>query len=81
MYDSLVTLARRWRTAGHAKCGIGMLFELIRWEHGLNVVDDDGFRLNNNYRSRYARLIMANEPDLDGFFDTRVLHSEAVLVA
>ena len=29
------------------------------------------FKLNNNYVSRYARLIMAQEADLEGVFETR----------
>lgn len=77
VYVSLVALARRWKNAGHPKVGIGMLFELVRWERGLTLgTDPAGFKLNNNYRSRYARLIMANERDLAGFFDTRQLHTD-----
>jgi hypothetical protein len=75
VYEQLVSLAQRWRTAGHQRCGIAMLYELVRWERGLETSDDQ-FRLNNNYRSRYARLIMLNEPDLAGFFDVRQLSSE-----
>jgi hypothetical protein len=29
------------------------------------------FKLNNNYRAHYARLIMHQEPDLDGIFELR----------
>lgn len=59
--------------------GIAMLWERMRWE--LTVETDsvdlgDDFKLNNNYRSRYARLIMNNEPDLAGFFDIRRLHDD-----
>jgi hypothetical protein len=31
----------------------------------------DEFKLNNDYRAPYARLIMRREPDLDGLFETR----------
>ncbi len=34
------------------------------------------FRLNNDYRALYARQLMDNEPELDGFFETRTLRSE-----
>jgi hypothetical protein len=40
----------------------------------MKTVGDD-FKLNNNYHSRYARLIMEREPGLDGFFETRGLRS------
>lgn len=33
------------------------------------------FTINNSFRSRYARLIMANEPDLVGLFETRQLRT------
>jgi hypothetical protein len=74
VYDELVGMARRWRRSGHERCGIGMLFEVLRYRYGLRTAGDE-FKLNNNYRSRYARKIMAEHPDLDGFFETRELQS------
>jgi hypothetical protein len=78
IYVELVTLARRWKAVGHRACGIGMLFEVLRWRKGLLTTDANSpeFRLNNNYRSRYARLIMRREADLEGIFETRSLHRE-----
>ena len=29
------------------------------------------FKLNNNYRSFYSRLLMEQEPELAGYFETR----------
>lgn len=71
VYSKLVDRARRLVDAGHKKIGIGMLFEVLRWEHMLvtNAID---FKLNNNYRAAYARLIMENCPDLEGVFDVRL---------
>jgi hypothetical protein len=74
VYQRLVTLARKLKERGHARCGIKMLFEVLRWQHAMKTVGDD-FKLNNNYHSRYARLIMEREPGLDGFFETRGLRS------
>ena len=76
VYTDLVALCRRWRTAGNRKIGMKALFEVLRWERGLTgaYTATDGFRLNNNYTSRYARLIMANERDLVDMFETRTLH-------
>lgn len=80
VYDALVRLARQWKAAGHPKGGIGMLWELLRWEYGL-AGPETGPRLNNNLRSRYARLVMWTEPDLAGFFDTRQLRVDVGEVA
>ena len=62
---------------GRTKIGIGQLFEVLRWERMIAGLPDGGeaFKLNNNYRSRYARLIMARYPELDGMFDTRELRT------
>lgn len=76
VYEELVLLARRSRRAGAARVGIGMLFEVLRWRHTLRTGGDD-FKLNNNYRSYYARLIMSREPDLWGIFELRKLHGQA----
>lgn len=78
IYDQLVTLARQWKAAGNAKCSVGLLWERLRWEYGVRGPSTGtyGPALNNNHRSRYARLIMWNEPDLAGYFDTRTLRSE-----
>ncbi len=80
VYAELVKLARRWKDRGIERCGIGMLFEVLRWRSGLRTGGDD-FKLNNNYRSYYARLIMTREPYLADIFQLRELqapHSESV---
>ena len=76
VYKQLVRLAREWKSAGNAKLGIATLFEKLRWEwHVAGLKDVEGYKLNNNYRSLYARLIMANESDLDGIFELRQLRA------
>lgn len=76
IYRQLVDLSRQWRDAGHEKCSIDMLFHLLRWEYGVQTHTSDGFRLNDHFTSRYARLIAANEPDLAHLFSTRTLRSD-----
>lgn len=62
--------------AGHERVGIGMLFEVLRWRYMRATTDTSStFRLNNNYRSRYARLLADECPALDGVFETRRLHT------
>jgi hypothetical protein len=74
VYAILLRLARQAKERGRRKIGIGMLFEVVRWEMFLKTSDAD-YKLNNNYRSRYARLIMQLNPELDGIFETRGLHT------
>ena len=75
VYKILISLARQMRQSHPSRrIGIGMLFEVLRWNYLINTTGDD-FKLNNNYRSRYARMIEAREPDLRGAFEMRSLHS------
>lgn len=73
IYTTLVRMTRDLKDRGHQRIGIGMLFEVLRWQAAMSTVTADDFKLNNNYRSRYARKIMAEHPDLDGVFELRTL--------
>jgi hypothetical protein len=75
VYDELVRMARRWKDSGKAHCSIKMLWEVLRYNFGVTIDSEDGFRLNNNYTSRYARLIMGREDDLADLFETRELQT------
>lgn len=72
IYRMLVRFAREWRQVKgvEAKLGISLLFERVRWETSLKTNDEE-FKLNNNHRAFYARLIMKYNPDLDGVFRMR----------
>ena len=74
VYKQLVSMSRQLKVAGHKKCGMKMLFEILRWRSMLKTQGDE-YKLPNNYTSRYARLIMENEPGLEGFFETRSLQT------
>lgn len=76
VYDALVNLAREWKQAGNEKCSIKMLFEILRWQYGIQTRTGEPFALSNDFTSRYARLIAANEPDLADIFHFRQLHGE-----
>ncbi len=75
VFLTLVNLARMAQARGRRKLGIGALWERMRWELVVETNGGDDFKLNNNYRSRYARKILAECPDLDGIFETRELKS------
>ena len=70
VYTELVTMAHELHGAGRDRIGVGMLFEILRWQRWREYPGDD-FKLNNNYRAWYARLIMQEEPELDGIFQLR----------
>ena len=74
VYAELVRLAREYRAACAGRLGIGMLWEVLRWQTAVGSTTGS-YRLNNVFRSHYARRIMATEADLVGIFDTRELRS------
>ena len=74
VYETLRDLALDLVDRGKTKIGIAMIYEVLRWQHAMRTKDDNGYKLNNDFRSRYARLIMDNEPRLAGVFETRRIH-------
>jgi hypothetical protein len=66
--------ALRLSARGFRHYGIAALFEAARYTYALRVGPDvEGFKLNNNWRSRMARDLMVAVPELDGFFELRTL--------
>lgn len=74
VYRALCRKCREARARGVKRLGINMLIESLRWDYTLHTGGDD-FKINNNNAPYYARLIMHNEPDLAGIFETRKLHA------
>lgn len=76
VYSAVRDAAFRLVQRGFRHYGIAALFEAARYTYSLRVGPDaEGFKVNNNWRSRMARELMANEPGLEGFFELRTLRS------
>jgi hypothetical protein len=71
IYKELVILSRDLMRKGREHYSINALFEVIRYHRAIRT-NDPLFKLNNNFRALYARLIMSNEPALEDFFETRI---------
>ena len=73
IYELLVHYARRWRRANPtAPVGIDLLYARIRWDFSVNTQKPPiDFKLSNNHKPYYARLIMVKEPQLKGIFVTK----------
>lgn len=76
VYTELVAMTRQIKAKGYRQLGIELIWSAYRWNRMLHTSPDEyGFKLNDHFRSRYARLIMAQEPDLANFFHTRTLRT------
>lgn len=74
----IVSRARRLKAAGWKSYGIAALFEAIRFDRSVALgPDEDGYKCNNNHKPFMARRIMAEYPDLAGFFEIRNLFGRA----
>jgi hypothetical protein len=72
VYTSLVSLARQVMENNRSrKIGIGMLYEVLRWQYYLVTDGTEEYKLPNDFRAFYARKIMEQESDLAGCFNTR----------
>lgn len=76
VYAKLREFALEAVEAGRTRFGINMLHERVRWYTAVEATGDV-WKLNNNYRAYYARLLMKNEPALDGLFALRASRADA----
>ncbi len=77
LLELLITHARAAKRRGRNRISMRELWETVRGAH------PELGGLNDNFHSRYARLVMAAAPDLMGMFHTRRLRSteEVVVLA
>lgn len=77
VFTALHRLALDLVNRGQRKLGIGMLVEVVRWQYALSTADPSSpFKINNDYRSRFARLLIERDPRLDGRFELRELREK-----
>lgn len=76
VYDKLVDLARMVRRRGLSHYSVYALYNRVRWHFTIERDMGEDFKLNNNYQPYYARLIMAEHPDLAGLFELRELRAQ-----
>jgi hypothetical protein len=72
--EMIVRYTRQLKGKGHTIFGMKAIFERIRWDYAIGTelsVDDKGFKISNDYTSRYARMVESQHPDLRGFFRTK----------
>lgn len=70
VYQSLRRLALDAKQEGWWHGSINLLFERLRWLYAVKTRGSK-YKLNNNWRAFYARMLMDNEPELEGWFEVR----------
>lgn len=72
VYELFVRFAKEALNSGYKTFSANAIFERIRWYVSVETVGDS-FKLNNNYRPYYARKLMLDQSEFEGFFNTRSL--------
>lgn len=82
VYAQMRRMAFELKGGGAARYSIRGIYETLRFRRTLETGGDAGFKLNNDFCSRYARMLMEQEPELAGegegeqpFFHIRQLKS------
>lgn len=70
VYDLIHQRALALRRRGIKRFGLAAIYEGLRYDYAVQT-GGDKFKLNNDYRAIYSRMIMENDPELAGFFEKR----------
>jgi len=78
VYKAICDKSRILKRRGVNHYGIFALLNVVRYHSDVSANKSSPWRLNNNFAPYYARLIMRQEADLQGFFELRTMKGEAV---
>lgn len=67
--------SRMAKDAGSTQYSAKAIFERVRWHVNIATRSKDAFKLNNNYTSRYARMLADTDSSFTDFFVNRKLRS------
>jgi len=75
VFDLFEKFAKKIRIVGYKNFGAKAIMERVRWEMIVSTTDNEPFKINNNYTSRYVRLLEEKDSSFEGFFRKRQLRS------
>jgi hypothetical protein len=68
------------KDVGFQHYSMDAIMHRVRWHVNVKTRSYDGFKINNNFTSRYARLLEKENKDLRGFFNKRKLRGPSILM-
>jgi len=76
VFERIIELLSQVRARGKYRVGMKMIFEVLRWEYFLRTDRPEGeFLLNNDFSSRYSRMVASTRPDLGALLEVRKLRA------
>lgn len=70
VYELFLKFAKTVKQKGFVKYSSKSIMERLRWHLNFETTGDT-FKLNNNYTAYYARMVIENNPEFEGFFELR----------
>lgn len=77
VYREFKRLAFQMKATGRSKYSAHAIIEVIRWHRDLTTTGDV-FKINNDFRSIYVRLLIYHHPEFREFFELRVMKNKGV---
>ena len=71
--ERLVERARFLKRRGRQRIAVAEIWEWLRYEASKDVESGERFRVSNDFRSRYSRLLLHDYPEFEGFLMIREL--------
>jgi hypothetical protein len=78
--DWFLNAARALRDRDRQRYGIAALTEEVRWGNRPAVKPTDDFKISNDLRACYARLVLMRDPSLCGFLTLRPSTADALVI-
>jgi hypothetical protein len=78
VFDAIEVLTWEMKKWKWPKASISLIYERLRWIHAIKT-QGDKYKLSNDFRAYYARLVMAKNPALKGFFGLRTQDQEYII--
>lgn len=68
IYSGLLRLALQFKEEGRGKIGISLLIEVLRWNTRIKTKTTESFKICNDFKPLYARLLVEKHPELKDLF-------------
>lgn len=74
VYELFIRFAWELKRAGHRRYSSDAIIHRIRWHYAVRQNRPEGeFKICNNFTSRYARKLMSENAEFEGFFVLRAI--------
>lgn len=80
VYEALKALVHEARLKGYTRWGIGGMYEILRWRGKIRTYGDKEFKLRNDFRAFYARMLVANGDAPGDFFSFRTSQADDMVL-